>query len=58
MRLAELKNHEKELYFFQLRIGVAGAAVLIAFALLLARFVQLQVVQHDAYASKAEDNRI
>ena len=58
MRLAELKNHEKELYFFQLRIGVAGAAVLVAFALLLARFVQLQVVQHDTYASKAEDNRI
>jgi penicillin-binding protein 2 len=58
MRLAELKNHEKELYFFQLRIGVAGAAVLVAFVLLLARFVQLQVVQHDAYASKAEDNRI
>lgn len=58
MRLAELKNHEKELHFFQLRIGVAGAAVLLAFALLLARFVQLQVVQHDAYASKAEDNRI
>jgi len=58
MRLAELKNHEKELYFFQLRIGVAGAAVLIAFALLLARFVQLQVVQHDTYASKAEENRI
>jgi penicillin-binding protein 2 len=58
MRLAELKNHEKELHFFQLRIGVAGAAVLIAFALLLARFVQLQVVQHDTYASKAEDNRI
>jgi len=58
MRLAELKNHEKELYFFQLRIGVAGVAVLIAFGLLLARFIQLQVVQHDTYASKAEDNRI
>jgi len=58
MRLAELKNHERELYFFQLRIGVAGAAVLVAFVLLLARFVQLQVVQHDTYASKAEDNRI
>jgi len=58
MKLAELKNHEKELYFFQLRVGVAGAAVLVAFALLLARFVQLQVVQHDTYAAKAEDNRI
>ena len=58
MRLAELKNHERELYFFQLRIGVAGVAVLVAFALLFARFVYLQVVQHDTYATKAEDNRI
>jgi penicillin-binding protein 2 len=58
MRLGELKNHERELYFFQLRIGVAGFAVLAAFALLFVRFFQLQVVQHDTYASKAEDNRI
>jgi penicillin-binding protein 2 len=58
MRLGELKNHERELYYFQLRIGFAGFAVLAAFALLLARFIHLQVVQHDAYASKAEENRI
>jgi len=58
MRLRELKNHERELYFFQLRIGFAAFAVLAAFALLLVRFFQLQVVQHDTYASKAEDNRI
>ena len=58
MRLGELKNHERELYFFQLRIGFAGFAVLAAFALLFLRFFQLQVVQHDTYASKAEDNRI
>jgi penicillin-binding protein 2 len=58
MRLAELKNHERELHFFQLRIGFAGFAVLAAFALLFMRFFQLQVVQHDTYASKAEDNRI
>ena len=58
MRLRELKNHERELYFFQLRIGFAGFAVLAAFALLFVRFFQLQVVQHDTYASKAEDNRI
>ena len=32
--------------------------MLFAFALLLARFVHLQVVQHDTYASKAEENRI
>src|SRR6185503_478670 len=58
MRLGELKNHERELYYFQLRIGFAGFAVLAAFALLFARFIHLQVLQHDAYASKAEENRI
>jgi penicillin-binding protein 2 len=58
MRPAELKNHERELHYFQLRIGFAGAAVLVAFALLFARFFHLQVVQHDTYAAKAEDNRI
>ncbi len=58
MRLGELKNHERELYFFQLRIGFAGFAVLAAFALLFVRFFHLQVLQHDTYASKAEENRI
>jgi penicillin-binding protein 2 len=58
MKITELKDHQRELYLFQLRVGVAGVAVLIAFALLFARFFQLQVVQHDTYAAKAEDNRI
>ncbi len=58
MRPAELRDHERELYYFQLRIGFAGAVVLVAFALLFARFFYLQVVQHGRYASKAEDNRI
>ena len=58
MKLGELKNHERELYYFQLRIGFAGVAVLAAFALLFVRFFHLQVVQHDTYASKAEENRI
>jgi penicillin-binding protein 2 len=58
MKLGELRNHERELYFFQLRLGFAGVAVLVAFALLFFRFFHLQVVQHDTYASKAEDNRI
>jgi penicillin-binding protein 2 len=58
MRLTELKNHERELYFFQLRIGAAGVAVLIAFGVLFGRFTYLQVVQRDYYHTKAEDNRI
>jgi penicillin-binding protein 2 len=58
MHLTELKNHQRELYYFQLRIGFAGFAVLAAFVLLAARFAYLQVVQHDSYTAKAEDNRI
>ena len=54
----ELRNSERELQQFQFRLGVAGATMLAAFAILLARFVFLQVVQHDHYRSKAEDNRI
>jgi penicillin-binding protein 2 len=58
MRRAEMRNSERELQQFQLRIGVAGIAMLVAFGVLMSRFVFLQVVQHDHYRSKAEDNRI
>jgi penicillin-binding protein 2 len=58
MGTAELRNSERELQQFQLRIGIAGIAMLVAFGILLARFFFLQVVQHDHYRSKAEDNRI
>ena len=55
---AEIRNSERELQQFQLRIGVAGVAVIVAFCLLGARFFYLQVFQHDVYRAKAEDNRI
>lgn len=58
MGAAELRNSERELQQFQLRIGIAGVAMLVAFGILLARFFFLQVVQHDHYRAKAEDNRI
>ena len=58
MGAAELRNSERELQQFQLRIGIAGVAMLLAFGILLARFFFLQVVQHDHYRAKAEDNRI
>jgi penicillin-binding protein 2 len=54
----EMRNSERELHQFQLRLGVAAIAMLAAFGILLARFFFLQVVQHDHYRSKAEDNRI
>jgi penicillin-binding protein 2 len=58
MRVAEFRDHQRELYYFQLRIGIAAAFVLGAFALLLVRFVYLQIVQYEYYRTKAEDNRI
>lgn len=58
MQVAQLKDHERELHDFHLRVGIAGFVVLVAFALLLARFFYLQALQHDLYASRAEDNRI
>src|SRR5438477_2248333 len=58
MRGSEIRNSEQELHQFQMRVGVAGVAVLVAFALLAARFLYLQVLQHDVYQAKAEDNRI
>jgi penicillin-binding protein 2 len=48
----------RELYQFQLRIGIAGVAVFIAFGILLTRFAYLQIFQHSYYNTKAEDNRI
>ena len=56
--LREIRNSERELQQYQLRIGVAGLAVLIAFGLLAARFLYLQIIQHDIYQAKAEENRI
>jgi hypothetical protein len=58
MGTAEMRNSQRELQQFQLRIGVAGIVMLIAFGILVARFFFLQVVQHEHYRSKAEDNRI
>ena len=49
MRLAELNNHQRELYYFQLRLAIVGSAVLFAFFVLLVRFFYVQVIQHDYY---------
>ncbi|MBI4989234.1 MAG: penicillin-binding protein 2 [Rhodocyclales bacterium] len=58
MRPAEFRNPEQELDRFQRRLAVAGGFVLFAFFLLFARFFWLQVVQHEHYQTRAEDNRI
>jgi penicillin-binding protein 2 len=49
---------DSDLDRFRFRLGFAVVAVLIAFSLLLARFVWLQVIQHEYYTTRAEGNRI
>lgn len=54
----EFKNPQEELERFRARLGVAGGFVLLCFVLLLTRFIWLQVIQHDYYQTRAEENRI
>ncbi|HEV2978139.1 MAG TPA: penicillin-binding protein 2 [Casimicrobiaceae bacterium] len=54
----ELKNPERELYYFRRRLTIAAALILLVFAGLLGRFVDLQVIQHRHYQTLAESNRI
>jgi len=57
-RRAELRNHQRELYYFRVRLTVAGSVALFLFLTLLARFVYLQIFQHAHYQTLAEQNRI
>ena len=57
-RHAEFRDLDSDLRRFQVRLGVAAALVLGAFVVLLGRFAYLQLLQHDYYKTKAEDNRI
>ncbi len=56
--MSEFDNPDSGLERFRSRIAVSLAAVLIAFLALAGRFIWLQIVQHDYYTTRAEDNRI
>jgi len=56
--MGDFHNTDGDLERFRFRIGIAALLVLLAFGVLLGRFVWLQVVQHDFYRTRAEDNRI
>jgi penicillin-binding protein 2 len=55
--MTELRNAEAEAQRFRTRVLVLGAVVLLAFGLVLARLVFLQVVRHEDLADQAESNR-
>ncbi len=56
--MGDFHNPEADIDRFRFRIGFAAVAVLIAFAILLGRFVWLQIIQYEVYRTRAEDNRI
>ncbi|MCW5619858.1 MAG: penicillin-binding protein 2 [Burkholderiales bacterium] len=57
-RRAELRDHQKELQSFQLRLGLMASVILAVFSALLLRLFYVQVIQHDYYHTLAENNRI
>lgn len=57
-RRVELKNTQREIYYFRLRLALCLGFVLLLLFILLARFVYLQVIRHDHYQTLAESNRI
>lgn len=56
--MSSFHNPDADVNRFRFRLGIASLVVLLAFGLLLGRFVWLQVLQHDFYRTRAEDNRI
>jgi penicillin-binding protein 2 len=56
--MIELRDIDRELGSFRLRLVAAAVLVLIGFGLLVARLVHLQVLRHDELSTRAESNRI
>jgi penicillin-binding protein 2 len=56
--MTELRDIDRELGAFRLRLLAAVAFIVLGFGLLAARLVVLQVVRHDDLALQAEANRI
>ncbi|MGS2743783.1 penicillin-binding protein 2 [Halomonas sp. LS-001] len=53
-----LKNSETELRIFRVRALLAVIVVFALTALLMGRLAYLQVVQHDLYSTRSENNRV
>jgi penicillin-binding protein 2 len=56
--MTEIKDNDREIHKFRMRLTAMVVFVFIAFGLLVARFVWLQVIKHGQYMAQAEDNRI
>ncbi len=54
----EIRNHQREIFYFRLRLAISIGFVLVLMSVLLVRFFYLQMVRHDYYQTLAESNRI
>ncbi len=57
-RYVELKNHQREIYYFRLRLVLSLGFVVVLLLILLLRFFYLQVIRHEYFHTMAESNRI
>ena len=57
-RYVELKNHQREIYYFRLRLVLSLGFVAVMLFILLARFFYLQAIRHEHFQTMAESNRI
>jgi penicillin-binding protein 2 len=57
-RYIELKNHQREIYYFRLRLVLSLGFVAVMLFILLLRFFYLQIIRYDYFHTLAENNRI
>jgi len=57
-RRTELRNHQREIYLFRLRLVMSLGFVLLLMMILLGRLFYLQVVRQSDFRTMAESNRI
>jgi penicillin-binding protein 2 len=57
-RYIELKNHQREIYYFRLRLVLSLGFVAVMLFILLLRFFYLQIVRYEYFHTLAENNRI
>jgi penicillin-binding protein 2 len=58
MQLKELRNHQREIYFFRLRLVISVVFMLVLVLILLMRLFYLQVVRQSDFSTMADKNRI
>jgi penicillin-binding protein 2 len=54
----QLKDHEAERHLFNRRLLVAGVLIILSFALLLSKVLDLQIRQYEYFSARSDGNRL